>query len=225
MKEVSIKLLIDELNSKSFEGVIYKHQLSNNVDFAQFWGAESPDLNPSNCFLIKHNEIYVGAVIYMVNDLHWYVNNEYRGNGYLTIAAKNTILPYLFEDLEKKEHRISINKDEIGDNNFVKSRSVALSIGFSQLNDVEYIIRSTDVLDYNAENRVFKGLKKEYADSINGELSNIYKKLMQIEVQLNNAFGEDKVREMSNTSLSKMASKLKFFKNVVEDLNEDFNNK
>lgn len=143
MTESELQGYINKLNSKSDDDLIFKRPIGENVEIAKVWD-KWPELHEEinsqygsyTCFFIRNDDgKYVGAVLDMRNDLHWYVVPSYRGKGYLTRAMKNIILPYLYELEDRYKQRISIKWNEIGDENFKASRNVALNLGFIEIED------------------------------------------------------------------------------------------
>jgi hypothetical protein len=55
----------------------------------------------------------------MNHDFHWLVLKDHQGNGHLTNALKETILPYLFQD--RDEQRVTIDKYHTGSSYYISS--------------------------------------------------------------------------------------------------------
>ncbi|MDD2799362.1 MAG: hypothetical protein PHV20_12290 [Bacteroidales bacterium] len=128
--------LIKKLNSSNSNELIHLRPLSKHVDFAKVW-IEKPkttdNISYPDCaykfYFIKNKEgLYVATVLDMNTDLHWLVLKEYRGNGYLTNALRETILPHLFQD--RNEQIITINEYHSGSRNYISSEKVAINLGF-----------------------------------------------------------------------------------------------
>ncbi|PPZ90522.1 hypothetical protein C3729_12965 [Cloacibacterium normanense] len=147
MTNKSLQLLLEKLNHNDEScSLIYRRPLSSNVDYAKIWldkpkftdNVTSSD-GPDVFYLIKNNEnTFVAIVFDMIRDLHWFVNNDFRGNGHLTKAMEHTIIPHLF--LSRNEQRITIKEIEIGKDNFKASEKVALNLGFEKIADGEYLM-------------------------------------------------------------------------------------
>ncbi|XLS29203.1 hypothetical protein ACJD0Z_18650 [Flavobacteriaceae bacterium M23B6Z8] len=142
MKEEEIKSYLDRLNYDNFEETIFLRPLNKYVDLARLWNNEPKLEDPFEhavpsykFFFIKNeNEKFVGAVLDMERNLHWYILEEERKKGYLTKSLKETILPYLFYIREKQ--RITIESSS-GELNYMNSRKVAESVGFVPTNETE----------------------------------------------------------------------------------------
>ena len=128
--------LIKRLNNSNINELIHLRPLSKNVDFAKVW-TEKPKPTDEICYpdcvynfyFIKNEEgVYVATVLDMNRDLHWLVIKKYRGNGYLTNALRETILPHLFQN--RGEQRVTINEYHTGLRNYISSEKVALNVGF-----------------------------------------------------------------------------------------------
>lgn len=157
MTEEEIRTYIDLLNNKKEQESIFIRPISETVEIGKIW-SELPKENDSvsnfksnRFFFIKNTlGIYVSAIFDMNSDLHWYVIPEERKKGLLTIALKETILPYLF--YEREEQRITV-KSEIGEENYANSKKVALKLGFKPTNEeqTEFLIKK-DEFDWSFEN-------------------------------------------------------------------------
>ncbi|QEM07186.1 hypothetical protein DIU31_028175 [Mucilaginibacter rubeus] len=64
----------------------------------------------------------------MIGDLHWYVEPRSRKKGYLGRALSHAILPHLARSRRKQE--ISIDEENIGEENYNDSLNVAMGAGF-----------------------------------------------------------------------------------------------
>lgn len=158
MTNKALQSLLERLNrNDTSSSLIYLRSLSSTVFFAKIW-IKKPKLNdsvtnadgPSNFYLVKNNEnIFVAIVFDMQRDLHWFVLPDYRGMGYLTTALRNSIIPHLF--LSRDEQRITIRENEIGKENFIASKKVAISLGFTAFEDGEYLLSSSPntIIHYN----------------------------------------------------------------------------
>lgn len=139
MNDTTIHKIISALNRRTFKGLIYTRELDNTVDFAKLWmqkprpndepfNVEGPS-EPFRFYFIKTVDgVYAGAVFDMNTDLHAYVMPKFRGNGLLSQALINHILPHLF--LSRDELRITIDRGFLGAKGFASSEKVALRVGF-----------------------------------------------------------------------------------------------
>ncbi|QXP59717.1 GNAT family N-acetyltransferase [Olleya sp. HaHaR_3_96] len=223
MTNKQIQSFINKLNANTYHKTIFKHQISKDVDFAKVWESQkTKDILPFRFFFIKNKSNYVGAVLVMSRDLHWYITPEHRGKGYLSIALKNTILPYIFDVLEREEQYITITASQIGEVYFSSSCKVALNVGFKKVDTNNYLINAEDVsMPFISIDTVYKGLEDSKIELIKTELSAIAKRINQIDTQLENAFGYD-IRDYTNTTLSDISSKLASHKFILEDIVQDF---
>ena len=139
MTDKEIKRLVNKLNKGVKTDLIQRRALAETVEFAKVW-MKRPDpkddisnrWGPSEFYLIKNKDgTYVSAVLVMLNNLHWYVLNQYRGKGFLSKALRETILYHLLQ--QKREGiSISIDKSVIGEKNYISSERVALKVGFTK---------------------------------------------------------------------------------------------
>jgi hypothetical protein len=147
MTNREIAKYIKLLNQGKGKETIFLRKLNDNVELAKVWEGipkqyEKINHNsgPYTFFFIKDElNKYVGAVVDMFHDLHWYITPFYRRKGHLTNALRTAILPYLFKYID--EQKISINKRDIGRTNYKNSKRVAELLGF-KLIDSEYGVDS-----------------------------------------------------------------------------------
>lgn len=138
MTDQDIEHIIEKLNRCNADEDIFIRPLSVTVDLGMVWCSinslrnKSMSLDgPHSFYFIKNIEgTYIGTVYNMDGDLHWLVLPHHRGKGLLTNALSKTILPHIFQD-NREEQRITIDREKIGDINYIASLKVALSIGFT----------------------------------------------------------------------------------------------
>lgn len=167
MREIEIRKYIDRLNNGKASESIFTRQISKNVDVAKVWSKQPKmtdniigDFSSYRFFFIKNQySKYIGAVLDMYHDLHWYIVPKSRKQGYLTAALKESILPYLFYD-ERERQRITIEKNVIGEKNYINSKSVANKLGFKAINqeETEYELKQND---FNWDNKNFEEINSE----------------------------------------------------------------
>lgn len=154
MRENELKRLVNELNRGTGKSLLFRRQIGKYVEVAKYWD-KKPSLQRArlmqtfskDMFFIKNElEQFVGVVYDMKNDLHWYVLPKFRGQGHLTKALKETIIPYIFEVMMREEIQISIDINSIGERNYASSRKVAESIGFrgKDNSEVHFLLKSED---------------------------------------------------------------------------------
>lgn len=224
MKESQIQSFLNKLNNNKYSKTIFKHQIGVNVDYAKVWESiTSTQQKPYSFFFIKSNNRYIGAVLDMYNDLHWYMSPNYRGKGHLTIALKEVILPYIFDGLERDSQIISITESQIGPTNYKNSIKVALSVGFKKLEGDKLELSFEDLYKAFDETKViFNGLSDKEVDTINNELVFIAKRLNQINAQIDNAFGKD-IYDYTNNPLKELSITVSNHKYIIQDIISDFN--
>jgi hypothetical protein len=126
---------IDQLIGGSQKRRIVTREISDMVDVAKVW-PDKPNGNglylSCTVFFIKDTaRTCVGAVLDMNFDLQWYVVKEYRGEGHLTRALKEVILPFIFSDSRK--HKRDRQEITIDGDFYKESRRVAESVGFKPI--------------------------------------------------------------------------------------------
>ena len=177
MKNRDLSTLISRLNNGTSRDLIQLRPLSETVDFAKVW-IKRPKLSdeiihsdgPYKFYFIKNNRnTYVATVLDMVRDLHWFVAKKYRKNGYLTTGMRSYILPHLF--LNREEQRITVDRKQIGLENFKASEKIALNLGFIKTGDNEYLLKRpnyiADKINYGRNSEISEKRIEELRKKIN----------------------------------------------------------
>jgi len=110
MTDKSLNKLINTLNKGQRKEHIFIRKLDDKVDLVKVFN-NNPKLNdrinyydiiPDTFYCIRENNQYIGIVYDMSNDLHWYIKKEHRGNGFLSKALKEIILPFIFRNRDEQ---------------------------------------------------------------------------------------------------------------------------
>lgn len=220
MTESEIQKYIDLLNSNQYEDQIFKRPIGDYVEVANVW-SEQPKITDNiignfysyRFFFIRNQSgKYIGAVLDMQQDLHWFITPEYRGQGHLSLALKGSILPYLFEDRDFQ--RITIVKSLIGEVNYKASKKVALSLGFSALDESDELFElKIEDFDWSFEslNDHNPPLNNQRIDELKKRIFYAYKLTYQISDELNMSFGHD-------NRLKEIADELRKYTWKIDDL-------
>lgn len=221
MTEREIRKYIDRLNNGKAGELIFTRQISKTVDVAKVW-TEQPKMTDNiignfgsyRFFFIKNeSKEYVGAVLDMYYDLHWYIVPTYRKMGYLTAALKGSILPYIFYD-ERESQRISIDKSAIGEINYLNSKSVAIKLGFKAINEIEteFELQQAD-FDWDSENldEINSEINTERFEVLRKRVFFAYKTLYKISDELLMTVNDDK-------ELKEVVDEVKKYTWKIEDL-------
>lgn len=137
---------IDQLNGGVRKRTIDTWQISLRVDVAKVW-PDKPNGSGIRLFcvvfFIKNDEgEYIGAVLDMTCDLQWYIVKEHRGRGYLTVALRETILPFIFSDSRK--YKRDTQEITIDGDSYEASKRVAESVGFKQISQTKFELKKVD---------------------------------------------------------------------------------
>lgn len=221
MTEKEIRKYIDQLNNRKGSESIFTRQISKTVDVAKVW-TKQPNMTDNivgnfgsyRFFFIK-NEIneYVGAVLDMYQDLHWYIIPKSRKQGYLTTALKESILPYLFYD-ERESQRITIDKNAIGEKNYLNSKNVAIKLGFKAINDAEteFELKQSDFNWTNENlNEINSEVNSERFEQLRKRAFYAFKTLYKISDELLMTVNDDK-------ELKEVADEVRKYTWKIEDL-------
>jgi hypothetical protein len=171
-------------------------------------------------FIKDESSKYIGAVLDMCHDLHWYVVPKSRKLGYLTDALKKSILPYLFCN-ERVVQKITIKKNAIGERNYLNSKSVALKLGFKATNEeeTEFELKQTDYnWDINNLKEINSEINSERYEQLRKRVFYAYKILCQISDELQMSVNDE-------LDLKVVANKVRDYTWKIEDLEWKLKNK
>lgn len=226
MTEKQIIKLLHILNRIPNYKECVKVEISNNVEFAHIWEKEnfSNSYIPYTYFLIKDDNKYIGAVLDMTHDLHWVVLPKHRKKGHLSKALKQVILPYLLEETDRLEQKISINRNQIGEANYQNSLRVALNIGFKQIDEINLVFdyNSLDEDEYQLDFQ-YKGLPEEEFNNCINQLQKLAKQINVIGSKIELGYGKD-LEYYTNLSIKERADNIANLKHVFKDIKNDFEN-
>lgn len=216
-----IRKYINRLNSGKSKDLIFVRPISKYVDFAKVWDKQpnikdnvDTSIDSYNFFFLRNEQNkYVGAVQDGGNDLHWYVVPQSRKQGYLTRALKESILPYIFTRVRDSQ-RITIEKNSIGENNYINSKKVAYNLGFKAKNEEEtefYLTKPEFNWGYNNINEKNTNISSERFDELRKRAFYASKILLKISDELLMSLDDDK-------ELKKLASEVGYYKDKIDDL-------
>ena len=221
MTEREIRKYIDRLNNGKASESIFTRQISENVDVAKVWSAQPKmtdsidgNFGPYRFFFIKNeSKEYVGAVLDMNRDLHWYIVPKHRKKGYLTTALKESILPYIFYD-ERNTQRLTIEYGVIGEKNYSDSKSVVIKLGFKSINEVETEFE-LNTSDFNWDNEnlieINSDISSERFEELRKRAFFAYRTLYKISDELLMKVDDDK-------ELKEVADEARKFTWKIEDI-------
>lgn len=191
-----LKSLIKKLNKNKADELIHLRPLSSTVDFAKVWLSKPkptddigyPDL-PDKMYFIKNLEgLYVGAVLDMGRDLHWFVDSKHRRKGHLTVSMKETILSHLFQD--RDEQRITIDKFQIGGRDLKSSTKVALALGFENTINEEYYLMKEKYQSSNPIYGINTVMSEERLNVLKKQFNYLSRSLLFIKSEIEMKFGQ-----------------------------------
>lgn len=220
MTNNNIKALIDKLNRNKSNDSIHLRPISKNVEFAKVWvdmpkptdEITYPD-GPLNFYFIKNeNSTYIGSVLDMEQDLHWYILQEYRGNGYLTKAMKNVIIPHLLQ--KRNEQKITIDETLIGFENFKSSENVAINLGFVKVSDREYVLSKKNFENDKKVTGWNLGLSEERVNELQKKINYLARTLWVIQTEVEMKLGDDEYSE----KLKNLVDEIKKHSWLIEDI-------
>jgi hypothetical protein len=221
MTDREIRKYIDRLNNAEFKESIFIRPISENVDVAKVWSKQPKmadgiveNFHSYRFFFIKSEKNqYVGAVLDMYSDLHWYIVPKSRKKGYLTRALNESILPYLFNK-ERENQRITIDKNSIGEQNYLNSKRVANELGFKVINqeETEFDLKESE-FDWKKESMNEKNIEidPDRFEVLRKRAFYAYKILYKISDELLMTVNDDK-------ELKEVANEVRNYTWKIEDL-------
>lgn len=224
MTDKYIIQLINKLNRfPNFKDCV-KVYIGGNIELAHIWEKEnfSNSYIPYTYFLIKDDNKYIGAVLDMTHDLHWVVLPKHRKKGHLSKALKQVILPYLLEETDRLEQKISINRNQIGESNYQNSLRVALNIGFKQIDEENLVFdyNSLDEEDCQLDFQ-YKGLPDDEFNNCLNLLQKLAKQINVIGSKIELGYGKD-LEYYTNLSIKERADNIANLKHILKDIKNDF---
>jgi hypothetical protein len=119
-------------------------------------------------FIKNTNKLFIGIVQDLGSNLHWYLKEEYRGNGSMFKPLKFYILPHIFSlDETKEELRITMDEGYTPET-YEKSKALAEKLGFIMTEEEEapdYFLKSIEKEPKDVQERLkknFQGRASKY---------------------------------------------------------------
>ena len=237
MTEKNLQNLIDILNSKeNHKEQIFLRQISENVFLSKVSSKVTmPEIKPysfGDFFLISNErKKFIGVIEDRgISDLHWYITKDSRKKGYLTKALKETIIPYIFYDENKDYDRqkITIDKNNLSEINYLNSKKVAINLGFKPLNEDETNFELTkENFNWSDENISEKNnlISKERTELLIEKVSNLHYEFEKICCELEMSYGNEDIllEQLKEISKSIEYSKMKV-DGLIFTQNNEINN-
>lgn len=118
MKTKDIESLVDRLNSKNTDPLIFLSSLTDTIEIAKVWHSlpkgDTENEKSQTFYVVKNDKgVYVAAVMDMKSDLHFFVKKKYRKQGFLTRAMKQVVFPHLYQGGRERQS-ITFRDSQIG---------------------------------------------------------------------------------------------------------------
>ncbi len=122
MTNEKLNTILDNINHSFYKKENYSLKtIDENIDIININDIECIDTNHQkfrDFFLIKNDdskstEKYIGIVLDMVDDLHFFVLPKFRGKSYLKKTLDNSILPFLSRYKYRENQRLSFQNSEL----------------------------------------------------------------------------------------------------------------
>lgn len=197
--------LLDLLNKNKASELMVLKSLTETVEYGLVWLKPIMPTNeinrldgPYRFYFIKNETgIYVGLVLDMSENLHWYIDPKFRHHGYLTNALNQSILIHLFK--RKVEQRITITKTDIGINNYNASIKVAKSLGFKKKIDKrggeEFILDGNNYMNLELPTMHSKIIQVEEIESIKKQIFFVSQYLSKLHYVIESIIGQNEDTE------------------------------
>ncbi len=208
MTNKDLEDLINKMNNHEDSHLIFPKKLNENVEVAIVWPEEpklkevSIDTGSHRCFFIKNPEKYIGIISDMGNDLHTYMSPEYRKQGYMTKALEESVLPYIFEELEREEQILTTSLPNTDQESFNSINNIAKKLGFTTVSDnskSKTFILHRNNFDFT-KRKITKSnypMDEERMNQLRKEVFLAYRMLHKISDELLMKFDDD--RDLSDT--------------------------
>ncbi|PZP41202.1 MAG: hypothetical protein DI598_18510 [Pseudopedobacter saltans] len=128
-----LKNLLEQLNNgKTINRYFVTRKLSESIELARIWSIKENE-QPTDIYLIKDKENYIGAVLELETELYAYTSTSHRRKGHMKTALKETVLPHLLQ--RTPILRTTISRSSLSDKMYTASRHLALATGFEILKE------------------------------------------------------------------------------------------
>lgn len=232
MTDKGIQKVIDSYNRANKKMIIVSQPIGHNVDYGLVWTDSNHynlgDVSPYKFYFIKDGNFKcIGAVLDMKADLHWYIIPKSRKKGFLTTALKDVILPHISKS--RKEQRITINKNDIGQENFEASLITAKGAGFKSKTDSDDYVECILKLAGHRKKSIYlslNGMDFERMGELRKKMNVIIGSLWHIQAELEMKLGHSHytkylhrtINELENYRIYKMDDALHDFFDKADKL-------
>lgn len=128
-----IKKLLEQLNSgNTINGYLVTRKLSESIQLARIWSSVENE-PPTDIYLLKENEKYIGAVQEQETELYTYTTPLNRRKGNMITALKETVLPHLLQ--RTPILRVTIGRSQLSEKMYFAGKYLALATGFEMLKE------------------------------------------------------------------------------------------
>ncbi|MEX1222422.1 MAG: hypothetical protein WEA82_09965 [Idiomarina sp.] len=190
MKNESLEKFIDIYNSGVWLVPMSSYKISSDVEVAKVWDKFPTGKlcnEESYRFFFITNDIECVAIVLDMegSDIHWFVAEKHRKQGYLYKALKDSIFPYLFDD-GRKEQRATADNSE--------NEAYLMRQGFKRRTEgveVAYYLNANDVSKYDKSQLCRISLSSDELEAIKFELRRVSGEIRIIRDKLECANGED----------------------------------
>ncbi|MCG3711552.1 hypothetical protein L5F64_00320 [Aliarcobacter butzleri] len=182
MTNKTLNEILNNINHNIYKDTQYAiYYINNDVDLININATNCIELNLMNFYdfyLIKGNnteDIYVGIVFDMCDDLHILISEKYRGQKYLHKTLIPTILPFIedykdrntqylsFNDIKVKEYFIN----EFGFKECTNSEKVYISlVDMTSNHQIENISPYSISTEFKEDNEIKEALVKELDNAV-----------------------------------------------------------
>ena len=192
MTDKMLNQILTNINKLSYKNENYAiRSIDNYIDIININDQNCIDQNSYEFYdfiLIKNHDMkstlkYVGIILDMITDLHFYILPNFRGKGYLQASLNTSILPFLsFYDENRKVQRLSFKESQIKEY-FINQ------FGFKSIGDyeVEKDFSSDDIKLYDCNNETKMKLSNKQRNEMMKNLIDALLKIKMMKRQLDYA--------------------------------------
>lgn len=219
MTNESLQEYINQYNSRSWVQPYSDYRLSRYVVLAKIWSNKEhrgvANIESDTFYFVENYNGTAVAIVFLmgISDIHWFVNEDHRGKGYLHKALQSVILPHIFLD-GRKEQRASYDSE--------KNKTYLIRQGFepsTPSNENICILRSENVHRFDESEILRVELSEADVNDMQNELYLAARRIRQVRDKINCAYGlqNDDLMECVARNVSDIGLDLMFIINEIKE--------
>lgn len=200
MTEKQLDELINELNANPESPKFILMQIAEDIFFGKVWHhlpwKNQTEFRGDKYYFINRQDFgFVGAIEASDSEMHAYLKPQFRNNGILCTALRETILPHSFWYNKSDDQQITIDKSLHGAN-FEKVERSALLAGFKPKNIVdgslfEYVACKSDYEEFKFREKENKFITEKEFNFLHNRVNSINAQLQYMKERYEILFNEN----------------------------------